>query len=190
MIFRIPIGARSLHRRKVRLQDAELEGASLFPFFDAGGAVAWLMLVWPGASTIAAMELQSVVVPMWGAVEIDAEVAGILDLDAERATELAASRWHYDPWWLLREPRYRGHPAVPALKASNCAGRFERPIRQLYFKHDLLAVATLTENHQEFFAFKPELLPPREDLRPAPTLSGWRLDPVWLQKDWLKRFHA
>ncbi len=192
MRFRVPVGARTLHRRAVRLADAELEAASLFPFFDDRGAADALMLVWPESRTIAALELRPglVEVPMWGAVVLDVDFAALSDLDARGAARLAAGRWHYDPWWVLREPRFGGHPAVPALKATNCAGRLLKPFRQLYFEHDLSRVHRLTVDYHVFLEFTPELLPPRQEpcSAPASAPAGWRLDPIWRQPDWLKKF--
>ena len=193
MRFRVPVGARTLHRRAVSLRDWQLAEASLFPLFDARGTIEALMLVWPASRTIAALELGPglVDVPMWGAVGLDVDYASLRDLDAGRAAELAAGRWHYDPWWVLREPRYGGHPAVPALKATNCAGRFRKPFRQLYFEHDLSRVYGITKDYQQYQAFTPDLLTPRHDPRPEPKpAAGWRLDPIWRQRDWLSRFHV
>jgi hypothetical protein len=178
----------------VRLCDAELEDASLFPFFDDQGAADALMLVWPESRTIAVLELRSglVEVPMWGAAALDVDFAALRDLDARGAARLAAGRWHYDPWWVLREPRFRGHPAVPALKATNCAGRLRKPFRQLYFEHDLSSIYRLTVDYQGFLAFSPDLLPARPDPYPesSPAATGWRLDPVWRHPDWWQRLNA
>ncbi|MCP3956900.1 MAG: hypothetical protein GY719_03510 [bacterium] len=203
MRFRIPVAASTLHRRKVHLRDAQLGAASLFPFFDAGGNVDRLMLVWPPSRTIAALEPRPglVEVTMWDAIEIDADLAALRDLDAQTAAELAAGRWHYDPWWVLRHPRYGGHPAVPALKATNCAERFRLPFRQLFFEHDLSRVARLTTDKmsiarlwrdEQFQAFTPDLLPPRQDPRPEPARapSTWRLAPIWRRPDWLSRLNV
>lgn len=216
-----PVAARSLHRRRVRLRDFVLERASVFPFFDREGRTRALMLVWPPARPIVVLEYPSVGPPWgerselakvrwWGEIQLDVEFAGLRDtsvaglrnIDANRAASVAGvppeagkwGTWHYDPWWVLREPCFAGHPAVPALKATNCAGAFLKPIYGCFFSRDLsrfVGVTTKSRNHSGLSAldytyrpFSPELLPEdRPRVRPRQP-SGWSLDPFWLRAGW------
>ena len=112
-----------LHRRRVRLHDMTLEGASLFPFFDDTGRIRHYMLVWPASPWIVAFRHRANAIRFrfFWPIEIDKSMAALSDLGRERATVLGAL-WHWDPWWVLAHPRFATHPAVPALKATNIPG--------------------------------------------------------------------
>ena len=36
--------------------------------------------------------------------------------------EEAAQLWHFDPWWVLDDRRFRNHPGLAALKSTNVRG--------------------------------------------------------------------
>ncbi len=195
----LPVAARSLHLRRVRLRDFVLERASVFPFFDRQGRVTALMLVWPPARQIVVLELQPGLaqVGFWGDVELRVDFASLRDVCADRvdAAASAARLWHYDPWWVLRADRFSGHPAVPDLKATNCAGAFLKPVYGCFFSRDLsrlVGVTTRSRTHSGLSAldftyrlFSPELLPEKpRPVRPPRSSKEWTLDPFWLRGGW------
>ncbi len=201
-----PVAARSLHLRRVRLRDFVLERASVFPFFDRQGRVRALMLVWPPARRIVVLEHGSgsdlARARWWGEIQLRVDFAALRDVCADRvcADRVDAGRgslaglWHYDPWWVLREARFKGHPAVPALKATNCAGAFLKPIYGCFFSRDLSRLAGVTTKSRShsgasaldftYRPYSPELLPEQ----PAPSRPQqspeWALDPFWLRGGW------
>ncbi len=199
-----PVAARSLHQRRVRLRDFVLEGASLFPFFDREGRTRALMLVWPPARPIVVLDFPSgdlspgersdlVRVRWWGEIQLGVDFAALRNIDAGRAA-VATGLWHFDPWWVLREACFEGHPAVPVLKATNCAGAFLKPIYGCFFSRDLsrfVGVTTKSRSHSGLSAldytyrpFSPQLLPEERPRARPPQSSGWTLDPFWLRDGW------
>ena len=185
MSLSLPVSARHLHRRPTRLRQTTLMRASLFPFFDAGGLVRTLMLVWPPSPRIVFLQQMPdlVRVPWLSTVKVAAELEPGSDTDAARAAQLTAGCWHYDPWWVLRAKRFANHPAVPVLKATNCAERFRLPVKECYFARDLSHLVSVDlAGHTTRQVFTPELLPERTVAQPEVRQREWRLDPFWLRK--------
>lgn len=130
MKLKLPEGvdAGSLHRRTVvlyrqgshgeELTVGRLEKASLFPYFDGRGTVRTVMLVWPASPWIAFLGPERIEIGTFGSIRLRAELTELRDVEP-RELEQAAQLWHVDPWWVLAESRFYGHPAVPALKATN-----------------------------------------------------------------------
>ena len=117
------LSQRSLKSCRLELEDRSLEHASLFPLFDDEGRTRMLM--------ITAEEDGRIMLADWapGLFERDWAWRNRLRLrfadlrdgsmwDEERFEDL----WHFDPWWVLREDRYHGHRAVPALQSTNIPG--------------------------------------------------------------------
>jgi len=166
--------ASSLKQRQVRLQDSVLEHAGLFPFFDRQGRVLALMLVTPTRPDIFFLEAgpDLVRVPWMGKVEIRSSLASLTDVDADRVLAYAGL-WHYDPWWVLRAPRFEGHSAVPILKATNCAGSFLKLVHGCRFSRDLSRLQAVSVNSKKLsgwsaldrtvIPFTPDLLPERTE---------------------------
>ncbi len=195
----LPVSARSLHQRRVRLRDMTLRGASVFPFFDGDGEVLALMLVWPSAREIVLLDYMPGLARarFGGGVELDVDFAGLRDVCADRADGAADAvrLWHYDPWWVLRATRYQGHPAVPDLKSTNCVGAFLKPVYACHFNRDLSRLVGVTTKTKEtsglsafdttYQPFSWELLPGRPAVsRFARPSRGWQLDTHWLDRGW------
>ncbi len=179
------VSARHLHRRPARLRRTTLIRASLFPFFDTLGSVKTLMLVRPPAPYIVFFQLvpDLVRVPWLSAVKIASALEPKSDVDAEQAANLTDGCWHYDPWWVLKAKRFAGHPAVPVLKATNCAGRFRFPVKECYFARDLSRLLSVDlEGYTTRQPFSPELLPERISPVGEKRRRHWQLDPFWLRK--------
>ncbi len=201
-----PVAARSLHQRRVRLRDFVLERGSVFPFFDREGRVRALMLVWPPARRIVVLERRSddplegrsdlARARWWGEIQLDVGFAALRDVRVDAGTVAAvAGLCHYDPWWVLREACFEGHPAVPALKATNCAGAFLKPVYGCYFSRDLSRLAGVTTKSRShsgasaldftYRPFSPELLPEKSaPARPPRSPAAWTPDPFWLRDGW------
>lgn len=191
----LPVSARWLHRRRIRLRDGSLKRASLFPFFDGLGDVQALMLVAPPAPEIFVLEkVDRVRTRFWAGVELDLELAELRDA-GDRVGPLARL-WHFDPWWVLREACFEGHPAVPILKATNCADAFSKRVTDCYFNRDLSRLtgvmargsnrSFLSALDQNLVEFTPDLLPERPAAVPpaTPPSKDWILDPFWLRRSW------
>lgn len=170
--MRFPISARALHRRRVVLRDAALDDASLFPFFDDLGRVEATVLVWPGSAQILVLDPRPGLArcPLWRPIELDAAYADLRDLapsDDERLRDLD----HFDPWWVLAEPRFALHRAIPALKATNCVDRL-RPSMHCAFTRDLARLFVVPSR-----LFKPR--PSQRTLCAASPCRGARRGLVW-----------
>lgn len=181
-----PVAARAIHRRPVKLGKRLLMRASVIPYFDSVGVARTVMVVWPASPRIAFLRLAPdlVQVPWLSAVKIAAAFDQARDVDAEEAASLTAGCWHWDPWWVLEAKRFAHHPAVPVLKATNCADRFRQPVRECYFARDLTHLVSVdVKGVVGRVPYTPDLLPEiPAPASPARRHRGWRLDPFWLRK--------
>jgi hypothetical protein len=186
------VSQRSLHRRRFQLLDRPLERASLFPFFDASGAVSELMLVSEEGARIQLSRWRpGLFTRGWlRPHRLDLRSSQLQDVtrdDAEERVELL----HFDPWWVLSEPRYAGHPAVPALRHTNIPG-YDGEITRMYFDDRLSRVTHLGRGDAEalqLHQLKPDDMAAIARTRgrsPRPATSSglrqaarWRLRPFW-----------
>jgi len=184
----LPVSAKSLHRRQVRIGDEVLESTSLFPVFDSRGHVRQVLALSPDSSQIQLLRWRAgdFVVPLWSAVRVTGESAWLRPASDDRLDELA-DLWHYDPWWMLEGSRYRRHKAAEYLKATNCADRFTGDVRAIWFRRDLSQLSWVeVRSFSEFNLqrWRPDLLPKRSVMAPPRrrAAGAWQLDPAWL--DW------
>jgi hypothetical protein len=136
------VSQRSLMSCRLELEDRPLERASLFPLFDDEGRTRMVM--------ITAEENGRIMLADWapGLFVRDWAWRNRLRLrfadlrDASMWDEGAGARerfedlWHFDPWWVLRDERYQGHGAVPALQNTNIPG-YEPTISGLVYNASL-----------------------------------------------------
>ena len=176
---------------RLEFEDRPLDRASLFPLFDDEGRTRAVM--------ITAEEHGRIMLADWapGRFVRDWALRNRLRLrfadlsdasmwDEERFEDL----WHFDPWWVLRDDRYQGHGAVPALQSTNIPGhdptvsglgfdaslgRASYVVRQLKsaesasvrrFKADTLAAAA---KHRRAAPVRPR----------GAAAVGWHLRPFW-----------
>jgi len=189
----LPVSARSLHRGRVRIGDDVFENASLFPFFDHDGHVRQVLVLQGDSSQIGVLRWRAsdFVVPLLSSVRVTGESAWLRPVSYDRLDELCGM-WHYDPRWLLDAPRYRTHPLVEYLKATNCADRFSGNVRTLWFRRDLSRLSwvevksfsefNLQRWHEDFLpAKKPSMARPTAAAPKQRVVDAWQLDPVWAQ---------
>ena len=183
----LPVSAKSLHGRQLRIGDEILENASLFPFFDNLGQVKQVLVLSPDSPQIQLLRWRvgDFVVPLGSSVRVTGESAWLRPVSDDRLAELA-DLWHYDPRWLLKAGRYRKHSALEYLKASNCADRFTGDVRVLWFRRDLSQLSWVeVRSFSEFNLqrWRSDLLPQRSAAAaPRRRVTGaWRLDPAWLR---------
>ena len=184
------ISQKGLHRKTFQLHDEQAQGASLFPFFDDEGVVRSWMLVLPESSKIALIEPEQadLVMDWLGRKRMPLTWSGLENAD-ESAAESVAHLWHYDPWWVLGEPRFAGHPAVPHLKGTNLPGA-TKSIKSIWFSKDLKQVTwyqTSVSGEPAILRFKPKVL--KSLARKEPVISSrpssyrrreeWTLRPFW-----------
>ena len=184
----LPVSARRLHRRAAQATDRLLTEASLIPFFDRSGDVRWIILLTPESPDIFLVQHLPLRfrVPLWGPVELATVAKELQPLDRQRAAPLQRL-WHWDPWWLLNDPRYAGHAAARILTSTNCAGRLTRKVKMFYFRRDLTRLTGVLIRKKagtELILWRAALLPPPEPAPaepppPAPAGLTWHLDPIW-----------
>ena len=181
----LPVSAKSLHRRQVRIGDDVFENASLLPFFDSRGQVRQVLVLRPDSSQIQLLRWRAgdFVVPLWSSVRVTGESIWLRPVSDDRLDELA-DLWHYDPRWLLNASRYRKHWALEYLKATNCADRFTGDVKALWYRRDLSQLTWVeVKSFSEFNLqrWRSDLLPQRPDAAaPRRRVTGaWRLDPAW-----------
>lgn len=181
---------RSLHETTLELDDGLLEEASLFPLFDDRGQTRSLMLVSAGSSEIYLFDWTPEVFTrrMMAPDRLAVSLSDLRDAGDDEA-DAVAQLWHWDPWWVLMEERFAGHPAVPSLRGTNIPGfddswtgaRFHRRLSQLAW------LETGKGEHVKMHRFKPKKLAsartqraeevpaPRSGSSTKPRSSGWRL---------------
>ncbi len=196
-MFRPPVRAKGLLKRGVVIGQTAVDDASLFPFFDRAGHVKMLMLVSEHSDEIVFIDCESGTASAWPWRRICLNVEGAEAFEPARpdTIERACRLWHFDPWWVLGEPRYAGHWAVPHLKQTNFVGKTEREVFSVMYRGDLSRISwvVLADHGGQAKHWRADLLP--SDHPPAlPTVAtkgharharGWRLAPVWQGK--LKR---
>ena len=185
-----PVRAKRLHEHALRLGSRPSETGSVFPFFDREGAVSFLMVALPHTSEVYAVRWRTrlVTIPPVGAVRIGGGTFALDPLDEQSARQLAAL-WHYDPWWILTEPRYRDYWAAPMLKETNVIPHLqEHNVTSVCFTRDLSRAYTATigmKDDASIRRWKPSWLPESgpqatEETPPRVERRGmWRLDPIW-----------
>ncbi len=183
------ISQKALHRTTLDLHEGRIHRGSLFPFFDDEGVVRRIMVVTPDSGKIALIvpeELRRKVSQL-RAKQIEGTWSGLQGADRS-AAEGVASLWHFDPWWVLGEDRFHGHPGVPPLKGTNIPGISEE-ITAIRFSPDLRRVrfvGTGTGEKFEYKAFDPEVfreLSAQRGSVQAPVRKArraeWVLRPFW-----------
>ena len=185
------LSQRSLKSCRLELEDRSLEHASLFPLFDDEGRTRMLM--------ITAEEDGRIMLADWapGLFERDWAWRNRLRLrfvdlrdgamwDEERFEDL----WHFDPWWVLRDDRYQGHGAVPALQSTNIPGH-DPTISGFGFDSSLGRASYVmrrlkSDESVSVRRFKADTLAAAAKRRRAAHVrprsaaaAGWRLRPFW-----------
>ncbi len=178
------VRASRIHHRSLWVNDRQYLGATLFPFFDGQGLVARVLLVDASSADLATFRVDQMQarIPAWGAMRL----IGSLDPLSDETIDELAPLWHFDPWWLLKDPRFDGLWFIPVLKQTNCADAFEQRITDVSFSPTLTHVRRVSvaadqpETHSK--RFRPEMLPARETepmQKDATGKAGWVLDPFW-----------
>jgi hypothetical protein len=187
-LFRI-VSQRSLTSCRLELEDRPLERASLFPMFDDAGQTRAVM--------ITAEESGRILLADWtpGLFARDwawrnrlrlrfTDLSDASTWDEERLDEL----WHVDPWWVLGDERYHGHPSVPALRSTNIPG-YDHTVSGMGFDSSLGRAAYVMRQSVQSTSvrrFTAETLAAsatrRRALHARPrgiVAGGWRLRPFW-----------
>ncbi len=195
----------ALYCRSLQLRGRRLEKASLFPFFDRQGATRLLMLTTQDSGRIALIGHHAGLFTRrrFRPSRLDVDF-GALTNATESEHDRLADLWHFDPWWELGEARYAGHPAVPALKATNIPGH-DKTWQTVVFDDTLGIVRRVTlgtteadpdrdeEGSEASQRYTPRLLKRAEAARFEATDDGWstthraptgwfkpwRLQPFW-----------
>ena len=173
-----------LRERALVCGQASIRRATLLPFFDRAGSVAQVMIVDADSSDLRTFKVDRARarIPTWGAIRIE----GLIDTLDEFVIDQLAGLWHFDPWWLLRDERFRDNAVIPILQSTNCAEVFDEQPASLLFSGCLTELrkvrfAAPSENYENR-QYCDEMLPLRE---PTPLAgrktrsAGWRLAPVW-----------
>lgn len=174
-----------LHRRAVNLAGRTIVGASVFPFFDASGAVQRLLIVDPDFQLLFVCSPSDLQRLPW--------VQPVVIKTARRLTPDVAVRdlsplWHYDPWWVLTREPFASFEETCILKRTNCAEDFREDPSGMLFTGDLSwvrSVYTKTDSNYTERKFNVELMLPRaqrseEPPQPSSRPGGWVLAPFWM----------
>jgi hypothetical protein len=183
------VSQHSLRSRRLEFDDWSLDRAALFPLFDDEGRTRMLMLAAEDSGRILLADwAPGVFVRGWG--RRDRLRLRFADLeDASTRDEATfADLWHFDPWWVLGEPRYQGHESVPALQGTNIPG-FDATVSGMAFDRDVgraSYIVTGAGDAVRVRRFTPETLATmvlrRRATRERPRAAvraGWQLRPFW-----------
>ena len=182
------ISQHALRNRRLDLEDRVLDRACLFPLFDEGGRVRLLMITAEESGRILlAPWVQDVFRRRWPRrYRLRLPFTELRDAlpDDQRLEEL----WHFDPWWVLNDERYRTHDAVPAIRRTNIPG-YDTTLQRVRFAPDLAKVAYVvvgSGDSQAIRRFNTGLLTPSVHARPRVPVRPpddrpieWRLRPFW-----------
>lgn len=166
------VGQHALRGSRFQLLDRPLDGAALFPFFDDSGRTRAVMLLDGQTRRIVLRDwAPDLFERRWsGGHRLRLRFADLRDAaasDAERLGEL----WHFDPWWELRDARFSGHEAVPALQRTNVPA-YDVTVQRLWFDRTLARVSYLASrpgsSHDD----------PRRE-RTVAAAAGHRLERRW-----------
>lgn len=185
------VSQRSLMSCRLELEDRPLERASIFPLFDDEGRTQMVM--------ITAEENGRIMLADWapGLFVRDwawrnhlrlrfADLSDASTWDEERFEDL----WHFDPWWVLRDERYQGHGAVPALQRTNLPG-YDQKVSGVGFDPSLGRASYVVRRSADSVSvrrFTGDTLAAvarrrraaHERPRAAAVMAGWQLRPFWL----------
>jgi hypothetical protein len=183
----LPVSSSSLRRRTLVTPEWTLARAGLFPFFDRSGVISRVMVVGAESSQLwlfdpSQAELR---IPFFGPIVLQPLPSTLRRLEGLQLAEVEGL-WHFDPWWVLGDPRFALSDVAQALKATNCLERFAWPVGALYYRRDLSRVSLVVRRKKqgmEFKRFPKDVLPERPDSAPpAPKPHAairWKLDPFW-----------
>lgn len=187
----LPVSARRLCHRDLQAADGLVRDVCLFPFFDLSGHVRHVMLLTAEPTLIQVLPWQKGLfrVPMWAPIRSSASFAGLRPITRADA-DLLRALWHFDPWWMLDEPAYASHWAVPILKATNCADELAQKhhIRMVYFRRHLSRLSGIiirTKSKLQYTGWKAvyqpvkQPTPVHEPSQAVHEKPRWRLDPMW-----------
>lgn len=195
--MRMIVTARGLTRIACRLGPIECRNVALFPFFGSEGGARGLMILPPTGSEVYWMPIEGgSVYVRWMAPVFRADTAPIpVVVGPEELAEMARW-WHYDPWWMLDQPRYQGLDGAEILKGTNAAPLLRKQhIRSIIYARDLSrirwVVARPPGESAEWRRWSTGRLPSRANTgsksTPAKARSSggvrrWRLAPMWQER--------
>jgi hypothetical protein len=182
------VSQRSLKSCRLELEDRPVERASLFPLFDDEGRTRMVMITAEeNARIMVADWTPGMFVREW-AIRNHARLRFADLSDASMVDESFEDLWHFDPWWVLRDERYQGHGAVPALQSTNIPG-YDPKISGIVFDRGLERasyVVTGSDNSMRVRRFTANTLAAVAGRRRAAhdrsgraTSAEWRLRPSW-----------
>lgn len=209
MRFRLPVSSSALRARTLETPERSIPKAALLPLFDREGKVRRVVFLDPNAADVWFFDpaVVRVRIPFWGPIQLDSSPG---DLQLLSAGGLAAlgEVWHFDPWWMLADPRYTRSEVAAILKTTNCFEQLSRTGKRLLYRWDLGRASWIVSREKGALRLGPFLagsivsrekkgalrlgplladLPPAGPPCPAaaPTVarSGvWVLDPFWVVK--------
>ena len=183
------LSQRSLKSCRLELEDRSLDRASLFPLFDDEGRTRMLMITAEEDGRIMLADwAPDLFVRDWAwRNRLRLRFADLRDAsmwDEERFEDL----WHFDPWWVLRDDRYHGHKAVPALQTTNIPGH-DSTISGFIFDSSLERASYVSRGSGDSASvgrFKADTLAAAARRRHAAherprgaAAAGWQLRPFW-----------
>lgn len=186
----LPISSSRLRRRTLIMPDWSLARAGLFPFFDRQGMIWRVMVVDADSPQIWLFDPNQAElrIPLLGPINLR-PVPSTMRLLDDRELAAVKGLWHFDPSWVLGDPKYAPSAAAQSLKESNCLERFPWPVSTLYYRRDLSRVSLALRRRKQgndFVRLSSDALPERPASArvrsPNPHVAArWRLDPFWLR---------
>jgi hypothetical protein len=192
MIATRPISAKRLHRCRLRFADGVQWRASVFPFFERSGEVQALLIIRYDAPELYAASYRADWIQYshpWSVKRVLSPSTDLAPLTKGDTLNELARVWHYDPWWVLREPPFTNHVATAALQTTNCVDRMPRETRSLAFDPNLSHVHSITVHEGDHArtrlwetAWLPERFEETYAVGMAPVRGRWVLDPIWMRE--------
>ena len=182
------VSQRSLKSCRIAFEDRPLDRASLFPMFDDEGRTRMVMITAEETGRILLVDwAPGLFARDWARRNrLRLRFADLNDASTWGETSFA-DLWHFDPWWVLGDPQYRGHGSVPALRSTNIPG-YDTTLSGMVFDADLGRASHVVRKSREsvrMMRFTPETLAAMARRRhaahdrPRAVMAGWQLRPFW-----------
>ncbi len=163
------ISAEELYKQELTL-DPGVKG-TCFPFFNQCGIIQYHLVLRENDLTMYVLQAKPCMIKTTRPMGIRIEpqqlsTSGLFNDHYHQLKQL----WHYDPWWLLKEPDYRNHWAVPQLKATNCVDLMPK-VKMLHYTLDLTRIRSSSHENNNMEDWDRNLLPVKPEQLNIPIPS-------------------
>jgi hypothetical protein len=159
----------------------------MLPLFDRAGEVRFVLTVAADSPDVSLVRAEGLPrIPWLGRIRLPDHVPLFREILREDVNAIR-DLWHFDPWWLIAEPRFATHWARELLMSTNLVGRTKVTVGSLYYRRDLSQVKWFTVKGEDGFHPWNKLELPEKPKRASRVVRAhppprWILDPIWTRR--------